>query len=139
MRLSLVRLTLLSTIWSGRCCLQEVFVPTNDQTQLGSPGCEWSRRSAQRSVKQRLDSAVLHQLFWDNPLRRHWSEALAERRVLVRYDPRGLGLSARDVTDQWLRAFACATFQHRLAWGCGPISTLASMDRRHRWAPAPPL
>src|SRR5262249_53741251 len=28
-----------------------------------------------------------------------WSEALIERRMLVRYDPRGSGLSDRDVTD----------------------------------------
>ncbi|HTS23639.1 MAG TPA: alpha/beta fold hydrolase [Casimicrobiaceae bacterium] len=35
----------------------------------------------------------------DNPVWRHWSEALAERRKLVRYDPRGSGLSDRDVSD----------------------------------------
>jgi pimeloyl-ACP methyl ester carboxylesterase len=39
------------------------------------------------------------ELDWDNPVWRHWSEALAERRMLVRYDPRGSGLSDRDVTD----------------------------------------
>ncbi|MCC5809079.1 MAG: alpha/beta fold hydrolase [Ectothiorhodospiraceae bacterium] len=38
-------------------------------------------------------------LDWDNPVWRHWSEALAERRTLVRYDPRGSGLSDRGVTD----------------------------------------
>lgn len=39
------------------------------------------------------------ELDWDNPVWRHWSEALAERRQLVRYDPRGSGLSDRNVTD----------------------------------------
>ncbi|MGC1456892.1 MAG: alpha/beta fold hydrolase [Steroidobacteraceae bacterium] len=39
------------------------------------------------------------ELDWDNPVWRHWSETLAERRMLVRYDPRGSGLSDRDVTD----------------------------------------
>ena len=39
------------------------------------------------------------ELDWDNPVWRHWSEALAERRTLVRYDPRGSGLSDRDVAD----------------------------------------
>jgi pimeloyl-ACP methyl ester carboxylesterase/DNA-binding CsgD family transcriptional regulator len=39
------------------------------------------------------------ELDWDNPVWRHWSEALTERRMLVRYDPRGSGLSDRDVTD----------------------------------------
>ena len=39
------------------------------------------------------------ELDWDNPVWRHWSEALAERRMLVRYDPRGSGLSDRDASD----------------------------------------
>jgi len=39
------------------------------------------------------------ELDWDNPVWRHWSEALIERRMLVRYDSRGSGLSDRDVTD----------------------------------------
>jgi pimeloyl-ACP methyl ester carboxylesterase/DNA-binding CsgD family transcriptional regulator len=39
------------------------------------------------------------ELDWDSPVWRHWSEALVERRMLVRYDPRGSGLSDRDVTD----------------------------------------
>ncbi len=44
------------------------------------------------------------ELDWDNPVWRHWSEALAERRTLVRYDPRGSGLSDRDVADLSLDA-----------------------------------
>jgi len=44
------------------------------------------------------------ELDWDNPVWCHWSEALAERRMLVRYDPRGSGLSDRDVTDFSLNA-----------------------------------
>ncbi len=39
------------------------------------------------------------ELDWDNPVWRHWSEALVEKRMLVRYDPRGSGLSDRDTTD----------------------------------------
>jgi len=39
------------------------------------------------------------ELDWGNPVWRHWSEELTERRMLVRYDPRGSGLSDRDVTD----------------------------------------
>jgi pimeloyl-ACP methyl ester carboxylesterase/DNA-binding CsgD family transcriptional regulator len=35
----------------------------------------------------------------ETPVWRHWSAALGERRTLVRYDPRGCGLSDRDVTD----------------------------------------
>jgi len=44
------------------------------------------------------------ELDWDNPVWRHWSEALAERRTLIRYDPRGSGLSDRDVADLSLDA-----------------------------------
>ncbi|MEE8346281.1 MAG: alpha/beta hydrolase, partial [Dehalococcoidia bacterium] len=39
------------------------------------------------------------QMELQNPLERTWFERLAERRRLVRYDGRGCGLSARDVTD----------------------------------------
>ena len=39
------------------------------------------------------------ELDWASPVWRHWSEALVEKRMLVRYDPRGSGLSDRDVGD----------------------------------------
>lgn len=39
------------------------------------------------------------ELDWGSPVWRHWSEALVEGRTLVRYDPRGSGLSDRDATD----------------------------------------
>ena len=39
------------------------------------------------------------ELDWGSPVWRHWSQALAEKRTLVRYDPRGSGLSDRDVSD----------------------------------------
>jgi class 3 adenylate cyclase len=39
------------------------------------------------------------QLEWETPECRRWYERLAERRQLVRYDPRGLGLSQRRVGD----------------------------------------
>jgi len=39
------------------------------------------------------------QLEWQIPEARRWYELLAEKRMLVRYDYRGCGLSERDVTD----------------------------------------
>ena len=39
------------------------------------------------------------QLEWHHPGFRAWYERLAEKRMLVRYDGRGTGLSERDVTD----------------------------------------
>jgi pimeloyl-ACP methyl ester carboxylesterase/DNA-binding CsgD family transcriptional regulator len=41
---------------------------------------------------------------WVNPVWRHWSELLADRRTLVRYDPRGSGLSDRDPANVSLDA-----------------------------------
>jgi pimeloyl-ACP methyl ester carboxylesterase/DNA-binding CsgD family transcriptional regulator len=42
---------------------------------------------------------------WDSPVWRHWTEAFAHRRTLIRYDPRGSGLSDREVTDFSLDAW----------------------------------
>ena len=42
---------------------------------------------------------------WDGPLWRHWFEAFTERRRLIRYDPRGSGLSDRDARDFSLDAW----------------------------------
>ena len=39
------------------------------------------------------------ELDWVNPVWQHWSEFLADRQTLVRYDPRGSGLSDRDPAD----------------------------------------
>ena len=39
------------------------------------------------------------ELDWGGPVWRHWSEALGEKRTLVRYDPRGSGLSDRVASD----------------------------------------
>ena len=44
------------------------------------------------------------QLEWQVPEYRLWYERLAEKRMVVRYDPRGCGLSQRDVTDHSLEA-----------------------------------
>ena len=48
------------------------------------------------------------QMEWQIPECRRWYERLAEKRKLVRYDPRGFGLSDRDITelslDAWLLA-----------------------------------
>jgi pimeloyl-ACP methyl ester carboxylesterase/DNA-binding CsgD family transcriptional regulator len=42
---------------------------------------------------------------WESPVWRHWLEAFAHGRMLVRHDPRGSGLSDRDVTDFSLDAW----------------------------------
>jgi len=42
---------------------------------------------------------------WDSPVWRHWLEAFVQRRMLIRYDPRGSGLSDRQVTDFSLDAW----------------------------------
>ncbi|MEE8518724.1 MAG: hypothetical protein V3S98_06330, partial [Dehalococcoidia bacterium] len=44
------------------------------------------------------------ELEWQNPEYRRWHEWLAEKRMVVRYDGRGSGLSDRDVTDFSLEA-----------------------------------
>ena len=50
--------------------------------------------------------AVSHiQEEWRDPVQRGWYEHLAENRMLVRYDPRGFGLSAREVGEFSLDAF----------------------------------
>jgi class 3 adenylate cyclase len=45
------------------------------------------------------------QLEWQFPGYRNWYERLAEKRMLVRYDSRGSGLSHRDVADYSLEAY----------------------------------
>ena len=45
------------------------------------------------------------ELDWDSAIWRHWFEALAEGRTLIRYDPRGSGLSDRNVEDFSLDAW----------------------------------
>ena len=42
---------------------------------------------------------------WDSAIWRHWFEVLAEGRTLIRYDPRGCGLSDRNVEDFHLDAW----------------------------------
>jgi len=44
------------------------------------------------------------QMEWERPEFRRWYERLAEKRMVVRYDGRGSGLSDRDVTDYSLEA-----------------------------------
>ncbi len=52
-----------------------------------------------------MPAQISHVQFeWQNPDVRHWYERLAEKRKLVRYDGRGIGLSERDVTDYSLDA-----------------------------------
>lgn len=47
------------------------------------------------------------QFNWESAVWRHWNEALSQRHTLVRYDPRGCGLSDREVDDLsfegWIR------------------------------------
>ena len=45
------------------------------------------------------------ELDWDSAIWRHWFEVLAEGRTLVRYDPRGSGLSDRNVVNFCLDAW----------------------------------
>ena len=45
------------------------------------------------------------ELDWDSAIWRHWFEALGDGRTLVRYDPRGSGLSDRNVDDFSLEAW----------------------------------
>ncbi len=52
-----------------------------------------------------MPAAFSHlQLEWQSPIWRPWHEHMAERRKLVRYDPRGTGLSEREVGDFSLEA-----------------------------------
>ena len=44
------------------------------------------------------------QLGWQNPGQRRWYERLAEKRKLVRYDGRGMGLSERNPADYSVEA-----------------------------------
>ena len=46
----------------------------------------------------------LIQLEWQVPALRDWYERLARRRMVVRYDSRGTGLSERDATDSTLES-----------------------------------
>lgn len=41
---------------------------------------------------------------WDSPVWAHWLRVFMERHTLVRYDPRGTGLSDRDAVDFTLDA-----------------------------------
>ena len=45
------------------------------------------------------------ELDWESAIWRHWFEALADGRTLFRYDPRGSGLSDRNVADFSLEAW----------------------------------
>jgi hypothetical protein len=59
---------------------------------------------------------------WNSPVWRHWLEAFTHGRILVRYDPRGSGLSDRNLTDfrsmpgwqtskRWSMLSACTGFR----------------------------
>ena len=45
------------------------------------------------------------ELDWDSAIWRHWFEVLADGRTLVRYDPRGSGLSDRNIDDLSLESW----------------------------------
>ena len=72
---------------------------------------------------------------WDSPVWRHWLEAFVERRMLIRYDPRGSGLSDRDAADYsfdaWVarHVLAAATAASRLS---RTLAILAETLRRLR-------
>jgi len=48
---------------------------------------------------------------WESPVWQHWFDFLSERHTLIRYDPRGTGLSDRNATDlsldAWVRDLEC--------------------------------
>lgn len=54
----------------------------------------------------RVGNWITHlELDWDSAVWRHWFEALADGRTLIRYDPRGCGLSDRTAGDLSLDAW----------------------------------
>src|SRR5262252_334026 len=80
------------------------------------------------------------ELDWETPVWRHWSAALSQRRTLVRYDPRGCGLSDRNVTDLSLDAFVsdlCAVVdalklgRFPLIWLCQGGAVAVAFAARH--------
>ena len=58
------------------------------------------------------------QLEWSFPELRRFYERLAEKRKLVRYDPRGTGLSERNVTDYGLDAHMMDLGERRVFCVC---------------------
>jgi hypothetical protein len=76
---------------------------------------------------------------WEAPEFRRWDERLAEKRMVVKYDSRGTGLSQRDVTDfspeaqppPLPRCLHLAALSHRLR----QCSMAARADGQHLASP----
>jgi len=64
----------------------------------------WTLGEGMPLVQMPLIAGSHVQLEWQSPEYRLWYERWAEKRMLIRYDPRGSGLSQRDVTDYSLEA-----------------------------------
>jgi pimeloyl-ACP methyl ester carboxylesterase len=65
----------------------------------------WATRGRGRPVVSMPPIPFRHiELEWEAPDDRRWLERLAARHMLVQYDPRGLGLSERGITDYSLDA-----------------------------------
>ena len=99
------------------------FCKSRDEVRIGFA------TAGEGSPLMRVNNWFTHlELDWDNPVWRHWSQTLGEPRMLVRYDPRGSGLSDRDVSvsdhQGWMGMVICNAFEVRCsgrgskgAWG----------------------
>jgi class 3 adenylate cyclase len=74
------------------------------QTTDGVSIAFWTLGEGMTLVQMPFMLATHIELEWQWPEWRRWYERLAEKRKLVRYDPRGSGLSERDVADYSLDA-----------------------------------
>src|SRR3972149_6874413 len=74
------------------------------QTKDGVSIAYWTLGEGAPIVHTILGQFGHMQMEWERPEFRRWYERLAEKRMVVRYDGRGSGLSDRDVTDYSLEA-----------------------------------
>jgi class 3 adenylate cyclase len=69
------------------------------QTKDGVSIAFWTMGQGMPLVQMPAIPASHLEVEWQNPEYRRWYERLAEKRMVVRYDGRGTGLSDRDVSD----------------------------------------
>lgn len=84
-----------TTHGSSYCMNQQIrFCTSRDGTRIAFA------TAGEGPLLVRVNNWFTHlELDWDSPVWRHWSEALVAGRTLVRYDPRGSGLSDRNAGD----------------------------------------
>jgi pimeloyl-ACP methyl ester carboxylesterase len=104
------------------------------QTADGVSIAFWTLGEGMPLVHMPLDLLLSHiQLEWQRRKNRRWYERLAERRMVVRYDFRGTGLSERDVTDYSVEnglldlqavidRIGLQSFALFAPWGCGLVA-----------------